>query len=284
MHFFYIDESGDTGKNLLDSHQPVMVLGGISLSDAKWNNTQIEFNQIINEYFQGEIPENFELHTKDLLSPRGDGSFENHQMKRRTELVKRLLGLLVSAGHSVHYIAFDKEKVSDIDCGATLCFNPSRPYELGFDYLITYINWFVKKRLGQSARGLIILDEKRDQYDNIERILNDRRFKTAKTHRVKWIVEFGYPIDSKKNPMIQLSDLVIYCVKRFLELDNGYRENWNQDVKTFYAECYEIILSRVAKTGLHPRGEKSKDIRRLNEYLKEVRITHNKGWKKKYGL
>ena len=38
MHFFYIDESGDTGKDLLNPEQPIMVLGGISLSDEKWNN------------------------------------------------------------------------------------------------------------------------------------------------------------------------------------------------------------------------------------------------------
>jgi hypothetical protein len=40
MHFFYIDESGDTGANLLDPHQPIMVVGGISVRDKAWNTTQ----------------------------------------------------------------------------------------------------------------------------------------------------------------------------------------------------------------------------------------------------
>ena len=284
MHFFYIDESGDTGKDLSNEEQPIMVLGGVSLSDEKWNNTQIEFEKIISDYFSGNIPDKFELHSTELLSPEGSGSFKGHPRHERNDLAKRLLNILVQQSHNVHYIAFDKKKVKDIPCNAKLCFNPSRPYELGFDYLITYINWYVKQKLGRSARGLIILDEKRDQYDNIERILTDRRFKTTKAHRVKWIVEFGYPIDSKKNPMIQLSDLVIYCINKFIEIESGYRRNWDKDAKNFYAQCYSIINDRLAKRELEQRGEGSKDIKRLNEYLSEVRATHRTQWKKHYTL
>lgn len=284
MHFFYIDESGDTGHDLLNEEQPIMVLGGVSLSDEKWNKTQISYEKIISDYFSDEIPEDFELHSNELLSPNGNGPFVGDSMDDRTTLAKDLLKLLVDQSHNIHYIAFDKKKVYDTPCGATLCFNPSRPYELGIDYLITYINWYVKRKLGKSARGLIILDERRDQYDNIERILNDRRFKTSKTHRVKWIVEFGYPIDSKKNPMIQLSDLVIYCTRKFLELENGYRENWDQNAKDFYAQCYSIINDRLAKKGLEKRGEKKPEIIRLNEYLGEVRATPRTQWKRYYTL
>lgn len=284
MHFFYIDESGDTGRDLLNADQPIMVIGGVSLSDEKWNNTQIAFEKVISEYFKGQVPEDFELHSTDLLSPKGNGHFTGQPISDRTKLAKNLLNILVNQSHNVHYIAFDKRKINETACGATLCFNPSRPYELGFDYLITYINWFVKKKLGSSARGLIILDEKRDQYDNIKRILTDRRFKTTKTHRVKWIVEFGYPVDSKKNPMIQLSDLVIYCTSKFIEIENGYRNYWKQDAKDFYAQCYSIINERLAKKGIEERGERSKDIIRLNQYIIEVRATHRAQWKKHYTL
>lgn len=39
VHFFYMDESGCTGANLLDANQFIFVLGGISVADQKWNNT-----------------------------------------------------------------------------------------------------------------------------------------------------------------------------------------------------------------------------------------------------
>jgi len=284
MHFFYIDESGDTGRDLLNAEQPIMVLGGLSVSDEKWNNTQIEFDRIISLYFSGAKPVDFELHCTQLLSPNGDGPFAGHPMEDRTQFAKDLLNILVSQNHNVHYIAFDKARVHNTTCGARLCFNPSRPYELGFDYLITYINWFIRNRLGATARGLIILDEKRDQYDNIERILNDRRFLTVRTHRVKRIVEFGYPIDSRKNPMIQLSDLIIFCVRKFLEIENGYRNGYNQAAKDFYAQCYNIIDRRIAKKALEQRGEGNREIRRLNDYISEVRSTHRAQWKRHYTI
>jgi len=40
MHFFYLDESGDSGANLNDEQQPLFVLGGLNVADKKWNNTK----------------------------------------------------------------------------------------------------------------------------------------------------------------------------------------------------------------------------------------------------
>jgi len=284
MHFFYNDESGDTGRDLQNAEQPIFVLGGVSLSDEKWNNTQQEYTRIVSSYFNNEIPENFELHSTELLSPHGNGPFEGQSMENRTRFAKEILNILVSQSHNVHLIGFDKRKIHETPCGASLAFHPSRPYQLGFDYLITYINWFIRNRLGRTARGLIILDEKRDQHAPIERIMYNRRFETVQAHRVKRIVEFGYPVDSQKNPMIQLSDLIVYCSRRLYEIENGYRDAWTQDTKDFYAQCYTIIDGRIVRKTLVERGEGNRDIRRLNDYLSEVRSKPRQRWKQHYNL
>ena len=36
MHFFYLDETGCTGADLISPEQPIFVLGGISVSDDRW--------------------------------------------------------------------------------------------------------------------------------------------------------------------------------------------------------------------------------------------------------
>lgn len=282
MHFFYLDESGDTGKNLLDPDQPVMVLGGISLRDGGWNKTRERFDALTNRFFGGNVPVDFELHAKDLLSPRGDGAFAGRSMEERCGLVTDVLDLLDQRKHGVHFVAFDKKKVHSTSCGLSLAFNPSRPYLLGFDYLITYINWYVKERLGQSARGMIIADEKENYQEHVERIVRNRRREGPATHRVKWIVEITYPVDSKRNPMIQISDLVIYCIRRFLELDAGYREDWPDEAKAFYAECYDRLSGRVARTTLVERGGRA--VKRLNEYMGEVECAPEGHWRKRHGL
>lgn len=283
MHFFYLDESGDTGRNLDDPNQPVFVLGGISVRDKGWNKSQKMLDELFLSFFDGEIPENFELHADDLLSPNGDGDFEGVDPAKRYGLAMDVLKILHERSHGVHYLAIDKAKLRDAPpLNMVLSYNPRRPYLISFDFLITYIHWFVKEKLGQSARGMIILDQKENYHNDIERIMRDRRYSGPNAHRLKWIVEFSYPIDSKKNPMIQFSDLVIYCIRRFIELENGYRDNWSQEAKDFYANCYATIRERVAKTTLVERQGRGRD--RLNEFFSQVRVEPRRRWKRHYNI
>jgi len=282
MHFFYLDESGDTGSNLNDPDQPVMVLGGISVRDEGWNQTQSLLDRRLRNFFGGTIPEGFELHATNLLSPNGDGPFAGYSMEERCGLCNTVLDILSDRSHSVHYIALDKQKVRNATLGMVVEFNPKRPYLLAFDYLVTFINWQVRNRLGSSARGMIILDRKQQFHAAIEKIMRERRFGGAATHRVKWVVEFSYPVDSVKNPMIQLSDLVVYCIKRFVEVENGYRDYWPDDVKNFYAACYSKIRSRVSRLALVER--QGRGMERLNTYLAECRIEPRVQWRRHYNL
>lgn len=166
MHFFYIDETGDTGNDLLNAQQPIFVMGGISVSDEKWNPTQKRFVAIIDAYFGGAIPAGFELHTHELLSPNGDGPFADHARARRNQLAFDILNILVIHSHNVHAIAFSKPAINANVCGVVVSFNPKVPYLLGFDYLITQFNDHIKRKLGSTARGLMILDKK-DQHQPI---------------------------------------------------------------------------------------------------------------------
>lgn len=282
MHFFYLDESGDTGKDYENTEQPIMVLGGISLRDEGWNTTQSEFDQLLTKFFGEQPPADFELHAQDLLSPSGDGPFAGMPMEKRCGLVRDVISLIETRKHSVHFVGIDKKKLIGESCGAAVPFDATVPYLIAFDYMLTFVNWYVKERLGSTARGMMIVDEKREYHDHIERIVHDRRRGGAATHRLKWVVEFTYPVDSKKNPMIQLSDLCIYIIRRFLELDAGYRDTWPSDAKKFYAEAYDRLVKRVPKLELVERGGQAvKDVNRL---IGAVRYLPAGQWRKRHGL
>lgn len=282
MHFFYLDESGDTGANLADPDQPIFVLGGISVADKKWNNTKEALDRAVSHYFQGEIPDDFELHACELLSPNGEGPFAGHEIGRRLALVRSLLGLVEELSHNAHFFAVEKSKADTSTCGYPTPFDAKNPYLLSFDYLVTHINWHVKEGLGQSARGMLVLDEKPEHHLAIETIIQHRRFSGAAAHRVKWIVEFSYPVDSKKNPMIQLSDLVVLCVRRFLEIELGYRPQMPDVVKNFYAECFARITARMkAKQIIERIG---KNLGHLNAYLQAVQARPAVQWRRKYAF
>jgi len=281
MHFFYLDESGDTGRNLNDANQPIFVLAGLSVSDKKWNNTKDLFDSIISRYFGGNIPQDFELHATQLLSPNGEGPFQGHDIVRRLQLTKDLLNMVADLGHYIHYFAIDKRSMNNHTCVFNTVFNNKTPYLVAFDYLITYINWHVKQNLGQSARGMIVMDEKDEHHDSVESIIHNRRYELPNAHRVKWIVEFSYPVDSKKNPMIQLSDLIALCIRRFLEYEFGFRTA-PQDVKQFYAACFNIIDVRVKGRNLIERT--GRNLSQLNDYLVLIQSKPGVQWRRAYNI
>ncbi len=283
MHFYYLDETGDTGTDLLNAQQPIFVMGGLCISDEKWNPTQQKFAKLIGKYFGGTVPANFELHSHELLSPNGDGPFAGHTRARRNNLALDILNILVDHSHHVHLIAFCKKTLHASSCSLALPFDPKNPYLLGFDYLITQFNDHVKYKLGSSARGMLILDKKDQHHNDIERILYNRRLETILAHRVKWIVEFSYPIDSTKNPMIQISDLVLFCMRKFLEIEHGYANGWTQPAKDFFANCYNIIDKRLTiKRDIVKRTEPK--LNALNQHIGSVSSKPAVQWKRKYTL
>lgn len=282
MHFFYLDESGDTGNNLADQEQPIFVLAGLSVADKKWNNTKEKLDGIVNRYFEWNAPDNFELHSNQLLSPIGEGPFAGHAIERRLALVKELLNLIDELGHHIHFYAIDKQKMAETNCNFETIFNNKTPYLLAFEYLITYMNWHVKENLGKSARGMIVLDEKEEHHENIELIIHNRRYQVANNQKVKWIVEFSYPIDSQKNPMIQLSDLIALCIRRFMEIEAGYKPNIPPIVKQFYGECFHKIDMRVKARNIIKRN--GRHLEHLNAYLSEVQSKPRVRWRHDYGL
>ena len=282
MHFFYLDESGDSGANLNDQQQPIFVLGGLSVADKKWNNTKERLDAIISDYFDGNIPAGFEVHSHELLSPNGEGFFTGHPVNDRLALVRSLLGLIEELGHQVHFFAVDKSCLDQSQCQYQAVFDTKHPYLLSFDYLITYMNWHVKENLGQSARGMIVLDEKEEHHESVEAIIQNRRFEVPNNQKVKWIVEFSHPIDSRKNPMIQLSDLVVLCIRRFLEIEKGYKPNTPDVVKNFYAECYNLIDKRVKSKNIIERT--GRNLNHLNDHLSRCQCKPRTQWRRAYGI
>jgi hypothetical protein len=282
MHFFYLDEAGSTGLNLDNPEQPIFVLGGISVRDEGWNRTSEALYQVFSEYFNNQIPNNFELHAEELLSPFGDGPFKNHDRESRNLLAKNVLLLLEARRHNVHIFGIEKGKVLNNSFDIELNYDYRVPYLLAYDYLLTFINHHINTALGQSARGMLIIDTQETWLGDIEEITRSRRFEESPTHRIKKIVEFTYPVDSRKNPMIQISDLVVFCSKKFLEIEAGYKENYSDSAKQFYAECYQLLDNRIHRKTIVNRIGRDKHT--YNDYLNSIQAKPTRQWKRKYGL
>lgn len=250
MHFFYLDEAGCNGRDLDNDEQPIFVMGSVIISDEKWNSTNQSFNSIISNHFDGNIPDDFELHTEQLLSPEGDGPFHTHPRERRNNLVDQLLDLLIEKSHHTAYIGIDKQLLSNalpINCGIKDYLDFTAPYLISFDYLLSLFEWYTKTKLGSSARALIILDKKDEFEHEMRSIVKYQKYLVPNSRRLKWIVEFSYLINSHINPMVQLADLISYITKKYLEIENGYREEYNPEVKDVYRGLYTKINQRLIR-------------------------------------
>jgi hypothetical protein len=214
MHFFYLDETGCTGADLANAQQPIFVLGGVSVSDDRWRVTTDEIEKAASNFFGGAVPGNFELHANELINRTGP--FVGRSQAECNAFALKLLDIIVKLKHRTHFIAIDKKRLlahaegdehDIIDCKA--------PYLLGFNYLVTYIERYVKDKLGKSARGMIMLDEKKMYQPAVDKLTHYRRFEVPSVRKIKWLVEFSHPFDSVRHPLIQVSDLVIYTTRKF---------------------------------------------------------------------
>lgn len=50
MHLIYIDESGNTGRNLSDTSQPVFVLGALVVPETEWQAIEADLEHAIHLY------------------------------------------------------------------------------------------------------------------------------------------------------------------------------------------------------------------------------------------
>ncbi len=281
MHFCYIDETGCNGRCLTHIQQPIFVMGGIILRDGGWNKTYKEFNLIIENYFEGDTPDNFELHAHELLSPRGDGHFENHDRETRNELALDLLKLVKSRKHHIAYLGIHKNKLRDYDVSAVRdrdYFDLKVPYLIAYDYLISLYDSHIKEKRGRSARALVIIDEKDIFINEIEAITEFRRYKAPLAMKIKWITEFSYPLNSKKNPMIQLTDLILFLTRKFLEIENGYKEDYSSELKNVFREFYKLIDDRlIIKKTL--RQEEGRHATQYNNFIDSIVALPTARWR-----
>jgi uncharacterized protein DUF3800 len=246
VHFLYIDEAGNSGANLHDAQQPVFVMAGLLVSDEKWQGTKAVIQTTISSFFEGVVPQNFELHACELLSPNGDGPFAGIIRDSRNALALDLLNLITQRSHSLLLVPVYKATLDQ--CPAPpgqFGFDWKHPWEFGFGLMLTMFEEFLRgPDTGRSSAGLAIVDHE-EQYVEFVRSHTSNRQGSTGWRQVKKVVEIGYSATSHANPLIQLTDLVAFTYKKYLELETPNAAGWSQAAKDVFNECKESIWGRV---------------------------------------
>ncbi|MES2847926.1 MAG: DUF3800 domain-containing protein [Bacteroidota bacterium] len=282
MHFFYIDEAGSNGHDLGEGEQPIFISGGIILKGEGWDKTHGSYQALINNYFDGNTPENFVLHVEDLFSPNGRGDFLNHTAERRQELINDLVNLVSIRRHNFYYFAIDKKKLDNYDTSKIqghLHFDLKTAYLIAYNHLITAYEKYTTAKLGKTARAMLIIEEKQSLQQQVAAVTNYRRFVAPVSKRVKSIAEFSYPVNAEKNTMIQLSDLLLYITRQYLEIDNGYSNDYTAEKKNMFHALYKRVHDRlIFKTTPTETGRNAEE---YNNFITAISCKPGVLWKEK---
>ncbi len=216
MHLIYIDESGNTGRNLSDPDQPVFVLGALVVGESSWQPIEAELEGAIRKHGPNAGGE-YEIHGGDLR--QGTGPFKGVPVNNRLAL--RDAWLEIAASHQLQFIyraivkkRYERWMLSAFGAGVSV-----NPHLAAFPLIAQVANNLLRD-LGPDLLGIFISDDNREVVGDIERFQKLLRLTPGALHLDR-IIEKGFFIDSSKSRLLQLCDLCTLQARKLEERKIG---------------------------------------------------------------
>lgn len=224
MYFCYIDESGNTGNNLKDTHQPYLVLTALLSPPENIKTIEDDIRSLGNRYFLAESRNtDFEFHGDDIYNGRGR-YFKKLPLDKRLQILDDLLNITIKhQSIAIGYVSIDK----------TNYFAKSHIQQCAFSLLVEHLEERLKGSL--DSHCLLIADEQ----DELEqRLIDDLdHFKQTGTHfgyksvQVDRIIDSVHFVQSKNNYLMQLTDVLCYIIRKGKEAQQKLGEEYRKSTE-----------------------------------------------------
>jgi|GEM_PF-810744 len=237
MWFAYMDETGNTGRNLDDREQPIHLVLTMAVEESKVSALHEHIRDTARQYCAAACDEDdFEFHGKELFS--AEGHFAKRTPEERIEIFDAVL-----AGIEVAEAEIVIRGVSKPDLKATYP-KPFHPHDIALMFTIESIERLARER---GCRFLLVADEAKEIEDAALRDLaNYQEVGTSwgwKAERIDRIVDTIHFVPSHRNPAIQLVDCATYIAARMRKVQAGKvaderaaqatRELWDNRIEPF---------------------------------------------------
>jgi hypothetical protein len=123
-------------------------------------------------------------------------------------------------------------------------------------------------RTGRSSTGMVVIDHE-PRYLDVVRVHSRARQLAKGCQQVRKVMEIGYSATSHANPMIQLTDLVAFTMKKWAEREAGHGDDWPTEARAFFKECHDEVWDRVELKMLKFSKLNVPDA--LTDYLRAIR-------------
>jgi hypothetical protein len=218
MQLIYLDESGNTGVDLGNTHQPVFVLGALLVPEECWLRLETDLTALVERFFPTPRPDGFELHATELINPRG--YFRQFAVAHRLEFYHEVLQ--IAARHKLRFVYRSIVK-KNFARWLEKTFGPGvliNPHVAAFSLLTQVIQEYLKSLPGPPL-GIFISDDNREVTPDVEKSIRILRRDSSKL-RLSQIIEKGFFIDSSTSLPLQLCDLCVYAARRREERHAGF--------------------------------------------------------------
>jgi len=220
MHLIYLDESGNSGNNLADPQQPIFVLGALVVPEKKWKQIEHDLIEKIDAFFEGSVPENFEIHAHEIRNRVG--IFRDIDFEKCIEFRNELMQVAIDHELKFIYRSIAKKRYAtwlDRTFGKGIAINPHiAAYPLVSQTINTYL-----RSLGDDELGILINDDNKEVVSDIERTTKILRADSSHL-QLDRVIEKGFFIDSSKSHLLQLADLCTFHARKREEVKSGFPE------------------------------------------------------------
>lgn len=237
MWFAYMDEAGNTGRNLTDPNQPIHLLLTMAVEESKVRTLHEHIRDTARSHCAGDCSEDdFEFHGKELFA--AEGYFARRSPRERIAIYDAVL-----AGIEVAEAEIVIRGVSKPDLKRRYA-NPFHLHDIALMFTIESIERLARER---DCRFLLVADEAKEIEDAALRDLaNYQEVGTSwgwKTEQIERIVDTIHFVPSHRNPAIQLADCATFIAARMRKIQSGLvsdarsaeaiRELWEGRVEPF---------------------------------------------------
>jgi len=216
MHLVYIDETGNTGKNLNDPQQPVFLLCAMAIHEKRWQELEVRLQHCCNTFLEEKTrPEGFEIHASEIRN--GSGFFRGFSVAERISFRDALLQIAIDVDAKLIYRSIEKKRFKHWikeEFGSGVSINP---HVVAFPLIAQVVNQYLHD---QKTLGIFISDENKEIVADVEKSIKLLRG-ISTTLQLDRILEKGFFIDSKKSLVLQLCDLFAYSLRKSEEQKLG---------------------------------------------------------------
>jgi hypothetical protein len=240
VRFAYMDESGNTGRNLDDPIQAIHLILSAVIDEASVSPLHEHMRDVARVHCpQSRRHESFEFHGPDMHAARGH--FEGRTPLERIEIYDDVLRGIELAGAEIIIRGVHKP-------GLMRRYpTPYHPHDIALMFTIESVERLARER---DCRVLLVADEAREvESAALRDLANYQEFGTSwgwKTAQIDRVIDTIHFVRSETNPAIQLADCAAFIASRMRKIEAGtvaedrsseaIERLWNERIEPFVCE------------------------------------------------